>query len=108
MNVLTTAIALAACSAAAALAAPVAAQSTGDNYTAAVSYGDLNLDSVAGRAAFHGRVKARAGLICGAQLATPLKESRDIRACRDEFIGGAERRIQFASKPVGGTLLASR
>jgi UrcA family protein len=104
-----TPIVLAAAAAASALlAAPAGAQQASDVYTAAVAYGDLNLNSVAGRAAFSGRVKAQAGRVCGFQIATPLQESRDIRACRTEFARNAEQRIEMAQKPVTDTLLASR
>jgi UrcA family protein len=109
MRVLITPIILVAAAAASAiLAAPAGAQQLSDSYTAAVPYGDLNLDSVAGRVAFSGRVKAQAGRVCGYQIATPLQESSDIRACRAEFARNAEQRIQLAQKPVSGILLAAR
>jgi UrcA family protein len=89
-------------------AAPAAAQPTGGNYQVAVSYSDLNIYSAAGVAAFNGRVKAGANLVCGSDPVTPLQEGRVVRQCRADFIRGAQRNLQLALNSARGTVLASR
>jgi UrcA family protein len=89
-------------------AAPAAADPVGESYSVAIQYGDLNLDSPAGAAAFNGRVKAQANAVCGQAFPAWLEEAANVRKCRADFLRTAKRNLQFASAVRGGTVVAGR
>lgn len=89
-------------------AAPAAAEPVSESFSVAIPYGDLNLDSPAGIAAFAGRVKGEAKLVCGQAFPAWLEEAANVRKCRADFVRAAERGVQVANVATGGRIVAGR
>ncbi len=86
-----------------------AAESFGEPVITTISYGDLNLDSAAGRAALQGRVKVAANRICQDLAVTPIADVIAVTDCRASMVSSAMRQVgRTALRSPKGTLLASR
>ena len=75
-----------------------------EQFTVAVPYGDLNLSSPEGIAALRGRVQAKAAQACDVTPIT-LGQAIAVRKCRMNFVRSAERNLELATAPAGGTIL---
>ena len=103
MRVLLTAMALAM-----ACAAPATAEPIDNQFSVAVPYGDLNLDSPEGVAALKGRVKAKAAQACDVPPIT-LGQALQVRSCRMAFVRSAERNLELElASSAGGAIVAVR
>ena len=103
MRVLLTAMALAM-----ACAAPATAEPIDNQFSVAVPYGDLNLDSPEGVAALKGRMKAKAAQACDVPPIT-LGQALQVRSCRMAFVRSAERNLELElASSAGGTIVAVR
>ena len=93
----------------ASLSTAAAAQSFGEVVLTTISYGDLNLDSAAGRAALQGRVKVAANRICHDLAVTPIPDGIAVADCRTSMMSSALRQVErTALRSPQGTSLASR
>jgi UrcA family protein len=66
-----------------------------DSYRIAVPYGDLNLASPRGLAAFRNRVRGAALSVCGERKVAPLAEASAGAECRADFERAAESRLSL-------------
>jgi UrcA family protein len=98
MKVRSTLFALAAVAAAALMTGIAAGPAMARSPAVAVSYGDLNLASPAGRLRLDRRIALAATQVCGRYDARELLMSSLSRACRDDAIAGA--RANFANPSV--------
>jgi UrcA family protein len=88
--------------------APATAQPIDDQFSVAVPYGDLNLDSPAGIAALTGRVKAKAAQACDVPPIT-LGQRLQVRSCRINFVRSAQRNLEIElASSAGGIRVAAR
>ncbi len=76
--------------------------------TAKVFYGDLNLDSAAGQAAFKVRVSRAAHVVCGGTSASDLGERTAMNACYAAAMHGAMAQAPMAQASIAGQQVASR
>ena len=76
-----------------------------------VNYGDLNLSSPAGAAAFQSRIDRAVRQICGSAHASDLNGQAQVRRCRSDSIAGVAARrdavLAAANSPRTGGLAAS-
>ena len=104
MRILLTSLALA-CSVA---ASPAVAQPGVEDFSVAISYGDLDVASGIGATSLLHRVKARANQSCVVVGDFPLQQLLQAQKCRAGFIRSAEKKMQLAEVPASVIRLGGR
>ena len=96
--------------AAAVFAAPASAESlSADIVQTEVSYADLNLSSVAGRATLEGRVRGAVRSVCGSIQGPSTAEHERHQKCRSSALAGANAQVDEVLARQGSvTVLAAR